>query len=381
MINTVSNDLKELKKKILVVSSAFYPENSARSFRATELVKRFALQGHDVTVYTVKNNEVHIPFEKKHKVTIKDLGKRKFTEIDIKNSSRYVTLIKRAFRRALNLFFEYPDIELMFKVKSKLRNENGYDLLITVAVPHPNHWGAAWARTKKNPVAHTWVADCGDPYMGNKHDSFNKLFYFKYLEKWFCKKADYISITKEGFKINYYKEFWNKLVTISQGFDFGEIDIIKKEPENKVPTFAFAGTLMRGSRDPGKLLNYLAAVDKPFKLIFYTQQKDLIEPYFELLKDKVEVRKIIPRDKLIPKLSEMDFLVNLEYDPLTQSPSKLIDYALTGRPTLSLESDNFDEKLVDEFLAGDYTRQFKLDNFEQYDIENVTKKFLSLASK
>ena len=32
-------------KKILVVSSAFYPENSPRSFRTTELVKELARQG------------------------------------------------------------------------------------------------------------------------------------------------------------------------------------------------------------------------------------------------------------------------------------------------------------------------------------------------
>ena len=38
------------RKKILLVSSAFYPEISPRSFRATELAKEFCRRGHDVTV-------------------------------------------------------------------------------------------------------------------------------------------------------------------------------------------------------------------------------------------------------------------------------------------------------------------------------------------
>ncbi|MCK5338692.1 MAG: hypothetical protein KAJ50_07770, partial [Bacteroidales bacterium] len=94
------------------------------------------------------------------------------------------------------MFFEYPAIEEMFKVKKILKNENGYDLLISFAVPFPVHWGTAWARTKNHEIAKVWVADCGDPYMGNTNDSFRKLFYFKYPEKWFCKKTDFITIPK-----------------------------------------------------------------------------------------------------------------------------------------------------------------------------------------
>jgi len=39
-------------KKIILISNAFYPEISPRSFRATELAKEFVKQGHQVVVYT-----------------------------------------------------------------------------------------------------------------------------------------------------------------------------------------------------------------------------------------------------------------------------------------------------------------------------------------
>jgi hypothetical protein len=75
----------------------------------------------------------------------------------------------------------------------------------------------------------------------------------------------------------------------------------------------------------------------------------------------------------------MDFLLNIGYDPVHQSPSKLIDYYLTGRPILSSDTNEFDHKIVDAFLQGDYTNSFSFDNIDQYRIENVCKKFLNLA--
>ena len=50
------------KKRILIVSRSFYPDNSPRAFRTTELSKEFARQGHHVTVITPRVKE-HREFE------------------------------------------------------------------------------------------------------------------------------------------------------------------------------------------------------------------------------------------------------------------------------------------------------------------------------
>ena len=51
--------------KVLVVSRAFYPTNSPRSFRTTELAIELSKQGYNVTVLTPKL-EMHNEFEIKH---------------------------------------------------------------------------------------------------------------------------------------------------------------------------------------------------------------------------------------------------------------------------------------------------------------------------
>jgi len=368
------------KEKILIVSRSFYPVNSPRSFRTTELVKEFARQGHEVTLLTPKENVVHEPFEKEYGFTIKDLGGQVMNRFNTSNSGKVTRIIKRILNRGLNLLFEFPDIEYMWRVKRALKQESGYDLMISIAAPHPVHWGVAFARNEKNKIANTWIADCGDPFMGTVLDTFSKLFYFKYLEKAFCRKADNITVPLEDAKDAYYPEFRNKIRVIPQGFNFHEINMDPSAYQpNGVPTFAYAGALIPGGRDPAEFLRFLVKLDTDFRFILYTKSKHLVKPWIGQANGKIVVRDYIPRDKLLKELSKMDFLVNFENSTSMQMPSKLIDYYLSGRPVLSVPSRNIDKKKVSDFLSGNYKDKIDFTGMEKYKIENVCRRFLELA--
>ncbi|WP_340107016.1 glycosyltransferase [Rhodohalobacter sp. 8-1] len=371
-----------MKKKILIVSRAFFPMNSPRSFRTTELVKEFARQGHDVTLLTVKDQEHHVAFEKEHGVTIKDLGSPRFKPIDLKKGSGISSLVRKVLRRGLLQAFEYPDIELMYMVKKALEKERGYDLLISIATPHPIHWGTAWAWREKSPIADTWVADCGDPYMGLELDTFSKWFYFKYPEKAFCRQCDYITVPISDAKSAYYPEFRDKIEVIPQGFNFDEVNIDRsKEVRNDIPTFAYAGGLIPGGRDPRPFLDYITSLDKKYKFILYTKSTALVQPYLERANGRIEIRDYIPRPELLQKLSRMDFLVNFENATSLQMPSKLIDYYLTGRPVLSVDGGNIDKTAINQFLDEDYSAAYRYNGVDRYRIENVCQQFLELQER
>uniref|UniRef100_A0A832D334 Glycosyltransferase subfamily 4-like N-terminal domain-containing protein n=1 Tax=Ignavibacterium album TaxID=591197 RepID=A0A832D334_9BACT len=366
------------KKKILIVCRGFYPMNSPRSFRATELAKEFARQGHDVTVLTPKNYEVHPKLEEKFGFKIKDLGQPKFPDIKI-SKNKLLHYPSRALNRLLSLFFEYPSIELMWLVKKALKNENGYDLLISIAVPYPIHWGVAWARNEKHKIAKTWVADCGDPYYGQENDSFKVPFYFKYIEKWFCRKADFITVPTEGAVNGYFPEFHNKIKIIPQGFKFEEYQFEASEQKNTKPTFAYAGMFIPGRRDPKEFIEYLLSMDKDFEFHIYTGTKQLVEKYIPDSKGKILVHDVIARDEILKKLNQMDFVVNFENVGNKQTPSKLIDYAILKKPILSIKTEQLDKENVLKFLNGDYSGQYIVENVDQYRIENVCSKFLELV--
>ena len=366
------------REKILIVCRSFYPEISPRSFRATELAKEFARQGHEVTVIFPTLGKDYSSFEKEYGLRIKNLGSLRCKPVELKGG-KIEMLLRRGLRRITQVLFEYPDIELMFKVAKILKYEQGYDLLISVAVPHPIHWGVAKVWNKNNKIAKIWIADCGDPFMFARLDTFNKAFYFKYFEKHFCRKCDFITIPTEGARTAYYPEFHQKIRVIPQGFKFDDIKLEPFRKTHEFPQFAYAGSFIPGIRDPRPFLDFLSGLKSNFKFYFYTSHSSLIISYKKILKDKIEILEYIPRKELIRRLCSMDFLVNFDNNTNEQLPSKLIDYLITGRPILNITKD-LDKDTVMEFLEGNYHNALKIENPDQYRIENVCDSFLKLLN-
>ena len=84
---------------------------------------------------------------------------------------------------------------------------------------------------------------------------------------------------------------------------------------------------------------------------------------------------------MIKEIKYMDFLVNLENINLPgQLPSKLIDYAISNRPILSINPLNFKPENFVEFLNGNYQNRLIINNLENYRIEEVTSKFIDLIN-
>ena len=363
-----------MSKKILIVSRAFHPIIAPRSFRATELAKEFAKQGNEVTVLTHKRSFDYTDFERKHNIVIKDFTQNKWKEIKGRS------FFSKALRKTLRYLFLFPEIQLSFMLKSALTSKNDFDLLISIANPYPVHWGVAIAKRSNPTLSKVWVADCGDPFMGNKEESFKRPFYFKYIENWFCRNAELITVPiKEA--ITAYPAFCRKkIIVIPQGFNFEEIVFAKRGRTYSNLAFGYAGALSKGVRDPSEFLEYLCTKqDLDFKFIIYTNNRAAVEPFRTRLKSKLEIRDYVPREQLLNDLRGMDFLVNFENRDTVQSPSKLIDYALIGRPIISINPFQINKKIVDEFLAKNYTNQYIIQNVDQYNIKTVANQFLELA--
>lgn len=365
-------------KKILLVSRSFYPMNSPRAFRTTELAKELARQGHQVTVLTSKTEELN-EFEKIYGLKVKDLGVRKFKDIQLKGKG-FFYLLRRIVFRISKLLFEYPDIQYYFIVKNKLKHEKGYDALISIAVPYPVHWGVAaiWNRKQKVNPAKVWIADCGDPYMGAENENFKKPFYFKYIEKWFCRKVDYLTVPTKGSVNGYYKEFHSKMKIIPQGFKFDDIKIKPLHNDTGVVKFAYAGIFIPGRRDPSEFCEYLIKQKIDFIFYIYSSSHTLVEKYQRKSNGKIICKEFIPRESLLYELGEVDFVVNFENVGGKQTPSKLIDYAIINKPILSIKTGDLKSDLVDEFLNKNYKNAYVVKNVDQYKIENVSREFIKL---
>lgn len=362
--------------RILIVSGYFYPHITPRSHRTTELVKAFSRQGHEVVLLIPEFEADYTQFLIKHKgVTLKNIlthYERQFLSSD----SRWSILLKRI----VGLLFEYPEIKYYFTLPKVLRKESGYDLLLSIAAPHSIHWGVMRSMKKKKKPAKKWIADCGDPFMFTPLLNKPHPFYFKYFEKSFCKKADYITVPLESAKAGYYPEFHDKIRIIPQAYDFDEVKIKTPYTPNKIITFAYAGTFIKGTSEPGPILDFLINASVDFRFIIYTKQQGLFDKYISLLGEKIVLKPYVDRYELLFELSKMDFLLAFEFTTTIIIPSKLIDYSLTRRPILSIHPQKMDKEKFLQFLKGDYSQQTVINNIENYNITNATKQFIALAA-
>lgn len=361
--------------KIVLIGQWAYPEQNPRAQRAWHLGVRLAKDGHDVTLYALLGKEYdYSGIEKSCGLKVRNLGVSRNGLVDSegKKSKR---LVSRVVKTIVNEYALYPGGDLDPMVRKALDREGNIDLLISIASPHAIHW--AVAKHIDRQKVKTWVADCGDPFMLNPFDRHRPSM--EKLERLWCSKCDFITVPLEEARRSYYPEYSDKIKVIPQGFDFESVKL-PEYSKNAIPTFVFAGKAYPGLRDPGNFLKYLSTCGKAFSFIVYTNTPDMFSK--EPVPEGMTVNGFIPRDELIAKLAKADFLVNLTNPSTVQSPSKLIDYGLSGRPVLDISSDFTDAERdnFERFLAGDYSCAHRIEDLERYDIRRVASAFLALLA-
>lgn len=369
--------------KVVIISQKSYPYISPRANRATELAKELSRQGHRVILYALTGSLDYSDFHKEYGVEVKSLGVSRFGLSNNEGVSRRNVLYK-VIERYLGRFLEFPSCELINMTFRALKKERQIDMLITIAVPHTIHWGAAKFRKKYPGSVHTWIADCGDPFMLNPF--LHKPWYFKYVEKNWCHLCDFITVPIDDAIKAYYPEFAEKIKVIPQGFNFDNNTLANYIP-NSIPTFGFAGLFYEKLRDPQSFFDYLSSLNCDFRFVIYIKDTTYYRSAFHLddyqkkLGSRLVIHNFIPRNELLYQLSKMDFLINIRNDSGVQQPSKLIDYAITGRPILEISSSFKEIDLFNQFLKGDYHHQIMIDDISQYDIRNVVKAMIALTNK
>ena len=198
----------------------------------------------------------------------------------------------------------------------------------------------------------------------------------KYERLW-CEMCDYISVPTEESKDGYFQEYRDKIRVIPQGFDFSKTPIAEYK-KNEVPTFVFCGSVYPGKRDVRSFMDFLLKWNQPykFKLLMLAP---LDAKYEAESNHQIEYITGKGRKEVIIECSKADFLINVINPNSTQTPSKLIDYGISGRPILNISNDFCERDSFEEFCRGDYHQKLVIHNLEQYKIENVAKKFIELV--
>lgn len=360
--------------RYVIIASGFFPRMGPRGLRTTELAKELSRQGHDVTVYALLGSYDYQEYSKKTGVKVKQLGISKWGKKDSDGKS-HANIIRKAIVRFCGKRFWLPDSDLIPMVRRAIGREKGVDCLITIAKPHVIHYAAALSDLSE---VRCWIADCGDPFTLNPFANYPPRF-VEYEKLW-SEKCDYITVPIQEAIQGYYSEFHHKIRVIPQGFNFDDVRLATYMPHD-MPTFAYVGAVYKGLRDPDAFLRNISKLEKDFRFIIYGNSWHHFLPYKEMLGEKLQFGGKLSHDDMLTAISSMDFLINLNNNSGVQQPSKLIDYALSKRPFMSISSSfGEDEKyLFMEFLHGDYSHQETFEGLENYNIKTVAKKFTELT--
>lgn len=374
--------------KIAILTAVFHPELHPRAFRAYELAKEYAIQGHDVEVFLLTrikgfdyeqlSQELHI------KITILPLYTR---ELGAENIFQQTNPLLRWIHWGYRWLLEYLLAGNLFAYSTRiaecLKHEmQQKDMVIALSTPFMNLLGLAkYVHTHKAQSKTIYIADSGDPFYYSQQTK--RALYFKWVEKWVYRHFDYLSIPTSD-AIPAYAPLIpkEKIQIIPQAFNMRDVHL-SPAPTSDIPTFAYAGVFYQDIRNPEFLFKHLCTLTEDFRFHVYLRHRDphitsVLDKYQKQLGEKLIIHYSVKRTDLLYRLSECHFLINISNTTSTQLPSKLIDYGITKRPVYSFDKQSFNPQVFTAFMHGDYTHAMPID-IRPYDIEVVTKQFLELV--
>jgi len=383
--------------KILIICYCFPPDRGPRAYRWDSISAHWAAQGHEVHVVSgckpgaareEIRNGVHV-----HRAggaftdNLRSWIERRRGSVDTPPgqplSSEAVGGVQfsasmRILKRVHDLTWKkvyWPESTCLWffpawRKTRRLLREIAFDAIVSSSTPYTGHL-VGHAAKKRAPRAH-WMVDIGDPFSFCPAPTWNNEALYKRLnhrsERGVLRDADSVSMTVQTCIDEYARIF--------PDLDIREKTVVippllarrPPEAENGADPGArrrlvFTGTLYKDIRHPGYLLRLLASVraQRPeTEMHFYGRVNDCLEvfePYREQIGKTLFLHGPVGRDEALKKIAEADILVNLGNATTYQLPSKIVDYASTGRPILNLITEAEDSSLA---VLGDYPAHLPL---------------------
>ena len=378
-------------RNILIVSGACYPELTPRAFRTTELARQLARQGHRVTLLLPNRAIFHEhPLREEGLEVIFASGPVEGAEGSAvsRRNGRLRRFMPEIVQKAVLYFYCH---ELWAKYDpglcARLAELRGpFDAVLSISYPAAVHLAVARAM-RRNPAlrqAVTIAAFSDPPFRG---DVARNVFpgYYLWLKRW-GRLFDWFAVPVEK-ALPCYTPYMDRsrIRVIPQGFDLDAIPLPDYVPHSE-PTFAYAGRFYENIRDPQFFFDFLETVETPFRFDLYINHlddrfADMIRRAQQRVRGCIVLHDPLPRERLIGRLAEADFLVNFDNTTSNATPSKLIDYAIARRPILSFNDRTFDAEAFRAALRGDYAGQVRGIDLADYDIRTVAARFLALIDE
>ena len=384
---------KNNMEKVLIITYYWPPSAGSGVHRWLKFSKYLSEYGYRPIIYTpnnfdytLKDKTLELPNIEVIRKPIFDPGHYFQNFFNLKLSQGLLEDNKGFFEKVStwirgNIFI--PDSKIFwvnpsFEYLKKFLDKNKVRLVITTGPPHSMH--LIGLKLKKT-LNIKWIADFRDPMSNWDVISDFKLLKHSIkkitsIEKSILKNSDIILVTNDNLAKEFSEEVnEDKIKVIDNGTDFSFMSNVKYDKSFKI---SYLGSLHK-FRDPKiffeilkELINSNDGIRKNLKLyiagpitksIFNRLSED------DILSRYLTYKSYIPNEETFKHYIESSLLLLLSNkDSITQTPSKIYDYASSGRRVLTLGKKN---KPLD-FLLKDLSLDKRID----YDDKDSIKKII-----
>jgi glycosyltransferase involved in cell wall biosynthesis len=321
--NNYREGKRGMKKKVLIISYYFAPENKMGAIRFTKISKYLVREGYDVEVICYSNitkkdtigEEDIKQIDKIHKINdspIYNLLKKRRGKMlqEIKTRGDLVEVnhhrIKKCITtilKTIDKFFFTIIYDISFANQAKKYIKKNYHLFkdINVVITTYNyassHMLGVWL--KRNLKNIKWIADFRDPMVNNQTPHLLRP-YFYMLERKFCKRADaVISVANGCISESAQQIIAHKHYVITNGYDSEDSYTVNHlSNRNFKLTFCYTGAMYAGKRDLS---------------IFFQALKELISSHQCIQKDILIKYAGTEYDQIVKQAKKYELLDNIEY--------------------------------------------------------------------
>jgi glycosyltransferase involved in cell wall biosynthesis len=349
--------------------------NNPRAFRWTHLSEEIVAAGYSVDVVTswvpgcsdterIGNLSIHRAgwrflerLRGRRRLAREQAGKVKMLK-----ASSWLMKARQAVLKGVNWLWRslyWPDSSCFWFFPARqmalaLIAQKQYDVVISVA---PTFTAVAVGHSVHKRVADAvWLLDLGDPFSFLKEAPPNNTTLYGRLNRWYERKvfsqADVVSVTNPQTQQRYaevFPESATKLLVIPP-----LLSLPQSGSKSTVPgRLVYVGTMYRNIREPGFLLELFrralsAGLSHETELHCYGDVSsclDIIAGYEPLLGKRVFFHGVVPREVAAQALDEAHFLINIGNETTYQLPSKVVEYAATGKPIINLAKSRMDSSV------------------------------------
>lgn len=368
--------MKKVKKRILIVTTSFSPENAIGSIRLTKIVKYLVRQGFETTVISP---ELHTASKIDHSLECEELDlatrilipqselfsklflrkrnalleKNSASELIKKNKENgHMYQLKVTFYRFMHFFYKLiRNLDWKREVVKYLKSNFSKNQFDVVFSSYPS-LGAPWTAKyiRKNSIAKMWISDFRDPV---NYENNSNLILFKLntmIQNNILKNADYITYISKGIAKKFNPVLSSKYIYLPNGFDMDDVNGLELDNKdislNDTLIISYVGSLYGGERSIEPLFKAIQELRETnnylkIKFIYAGKEFNILNAQASLygVENILENRGFVTRAEAVSIQMYSDIVVvstwNTEKDQGILS-GKLYECFLTKKPIIGL---------------------------------------------